>query len=255
MRAAVLCLFLFVAALVPTSGTAQVYQFATPPPQVTAAGADWQVQREPIFYAGSVYYPTGPNVFFDQRIMARTGTYKGVPLYADTTLDPYGIVYVPIGGNLLRPYERRREGALAGTIGNRMPSFPIQRDGELSVSNGSSPEPALPPSSAVQPAPILEAEPTVLLETERPIKTDGSFGGSRTKAVETVPRPKTNRGIWITYEGEQWYPAGATIPYDPDRFVAVGDYHGFRVYREKAHDVGAIFVPSVKGGLLTPYRR
>ena len=103
MRAAVLCLFLFVAALVPTSGTAQVYQFATPPPQVTAAGADWQVQREPIFYAGSVYYPTGPNVFFDQRIMARTGTYKGVPLYADTTLDPYGIVYVPIGGNLLRP--------------------------------------------------------------------------------------------------------------------------------------------------------
>src|SRR5436305_13939190 len=77
MRAAALFLFLSLALLMPTVGKAQVYRSASPPPQVTAAAADWQVAREPIFFNGSVYYPTGPNVFFDQWVMSRTGTYKG----------------------------------------------------------------------------------------------------------------------------------------------------------------------------------
>ena len=35
----------------------------------------------------------------------------------------------------MRPYERRRSGPLAGTVGSRMPAQPIQRDVELSVAN------------------------------------------------------------------------------------------------------------------------
>jgi hypothetical protein len=187
--------------------------------------------------------------------MARTGTYKGVPLYADSTLEPYSIVYVPIGGNLMRPYERRRDGELAGTVGNRMPTFPTTRDGEVSVSATAGAAGA-PPARYAEQAPIPEAEPMVLLDTERPVKTGGSAApSSSSSGIESIPRPSTNRGIWVTYEGEPWYPAGATVAFDAERFVQVGEYHGFPVYRERSHDVGAIFVPTVKGGLLTPYRR
>src|SRR5262245_37054388 len=104
--------------------SAQVYQFPTPVPQVTAANADWQIRGAPIFYAGDFYYPAGPTVFFDGNVMVRSGVYEGIPLYADSTLEPYSVVFVPIGRNLLRPYERRRSGVLAGTTGSRPPSFP-----------------------------------------------------------------------------------------------------------------------------------
>src|SRR4051812_46857087 len=94
---------------------AQVYSYPTPPPQVTSANTSWQAQGEPVFYQGDLYYPTGPTVFFDGNVMTRTGVYRGVPLYEDATLQPYSIVYVPIGRNVMRPYERVRAGELAGT--------------------------------------------------------------------------------------------------------------------------------------------
>ena len=100
MRGITLIFFFSVAALVPTVGSGQVYRSATPPPQVTAAGADWQLPGPADLYAGSLYYPSRPNAFFDQGVMARVGTYKGVPLYTDSTLEPSSIVYVPIGGNV-----------------------------------------------------------------------------------------------------------------------------------------------------------
>ena len=65
--------------------------------------------------------------------MQRTGTFEGVPIYEDATQTPFTVVYVPIGGNVVRPYERRREGELAGSTGSRIPSFPVQTDGEVSV--------------------------------------------------------------------------------------------------------------------------
>jgi hypothetical protein len=262
MRAAALFLFLSITLLMPTVGKAQVYRSASPPPQVTAAAADWQTAREPIFFNGNVYYPTGPNVFFDQWVMSRTGSYKGVPLYVDSTLEP-SIVFVPIGGNLMRPYERRRDGELAGTVGNRTPSFPTVRDGEVSVASRPAAALAAAPTYA-EPAPIPQAQPMELLE-ERPAGTSGSVptraraigrtAPSAALIVESIPRPTTNRGIWVSWDGAQWYPAGSPVPYDPDRFVKVGEYYGFAVYREKDHDVGTIFVPTVKGGLLTPYHR
>src|SRR5919112_3838065 len=112
MRRLMLSFFLSVAVLVPNVGIAQVYQFETPPPQVTAAGASWQVSGRPIFYAGSFYYPAGPTVFFDGNVLVRSGVYEGVPLYSDTTLEPYSMVFVPVGGTVMRPYERLRAGEL-----------------------------------------------------------------------------------------------------------------------------------------------
>src|SRR5205823_5756894 len=101
--------------------------------QVTAANASWQLAGQPIFYAGAFYYPTGPTVYFEGFVMVRTGVFEGVPLYADTTLEPFSVIYVPIGGNVMRPYEKPRTGPLTGTVGSRTPSFPIGRDGELSA--------------------------------------------------------------------------------------------------------------------------
>ena len=57
------------------------------------------------------------------------------------------------------------------------------------------------------------------------------------------------------WDSAQWYPAGLPVVLDEGRFVKVGEYYGFPVYREKDHDIGTIFVPAVKGGLLTPYHR
>src|SRR4051812_44614487 len=85
-----------------------------------------QSAREPIPYAGEFYYPAGAVTFFNGDQMVRTGYYNGLPLYVDATLEPYSVIYVPIGRGQVQPYERRRSGELAGTTGSRMPSFPTE---------------------------------------------------------------------------------------------------------------------------------
>src|SRR5262245_16499982 len=76
---------------------AQVYSTPAEVPQVTAAGAQWRVNGEPIVDDGIFYYPTGPTIFFDGQTMTRTGVYRGVPLYQDRTLEPYSVMFVPVG--------------------------------------------------------------------------------------------------------------------------------------------------------------
>ncbi len=126
MRAFVLGLFLSVAVLLPKTGNAQVYQFRTPAPVVTAAASDWQINSDPVVVNGLVYYPTRGFRFFDGQVMMQVGVVERVPVYADTTLEPFSIIYVPIGPDRMREYERRRDGELAGTTGSRPPSFPVQ---------------------------------------------------------------------------------------------------------------------------------
>src|ERR671924_587657 len=94
---------------------AQIQSRPTDPPIVTAVNESWYQLREPIQFAGELYYPAGPTVFFNGNSMVRTGHYNGVPLYADTTVEPYSIVYVPIAGGLMQPYERVRRGELASS--------------------------------------------------------------------------------------------------------------------------------------------
>jgi len=126
MRPFVLALFLSVAVLFPKTGKAQVYQFRTAPPEVTAAAADWQVNSEPVMVGGLVYYPTRGFRFFDGQVMAQIGIFERVPVYADTTLEPFSVLYVPVSRDRMREYERRRVRELAGTTGSRVPSFPVE---------------------------------------------------------------------------------------------------------------------------------
>jgi hypothetical protein len=219
---------------------------------VTAAGVAWQIQGEPLAFAGSLYYPTGPDVFFDGAVMVRIGTYEGVPLYVDATLEPYSVVYVPIRGLTMRPYERRREGSLAGTTGSRAPSFPIERDGERDVdaTNG-------PASSDVEPPVETDAQNVVEPRAffRMPISAAAATAPTRPNIVQSYPAAASNAGIWIAYDGARWFLRGDAQPLDPARFVVVGEYRGFHVYRERSGSQDDIYVPSVAGGPLTHYRR
>jgi hypothetical protein len=257
MRRCVLGVVASIAVLFPTLGRAQAYHLPTPAPQVTAATASWQINGEPLFYAGSFYYPAGPTVYFDGSVMVRVGTYQSVPLYADSTLEPYSIVYVPVGGTVMRPYERLRSGDLAGTVGSHTPSFPIQRDTELALASGA--------VSLITPALPNPAEPEVRAEADRLNVPSGALTRLPPPSaalpppaptiIQSLPAPQGNRGVWVEFDGARWTSAGDAVPYSADRFIPVGEYHGFPVYREKDGPSDQIYIPAVRDGALTPYKR
>src|SRR5437660_11232619 len=112
----------------------------------------------------------------------------------------------------MRPYERKRYGELAGTAGSRTPSFPIQRDVELSLSGGAVGvyPPAFEPAEApIAPEAIQAPAPTPMVGT---FSASGTFttaaGGvapgapssvARTQPshIESIPAARSNAGIWV----------------------------------------------------------
>jgi hypothetical protein len=245
MRPFVLVPFLTAAVLFPERGNAQVYQFRTPPPEVTAVAADWQINSEPVLVGGVVYYPTGGLRFFDGQVMAQIATFQGVPVYSDMMLEPFSVLYVPVGRDRVREYERRRDGELAGTTGSRVPSFPVQ--------SPSDPAPRDRPvtTGTIEPAPrMTRVGSGVILE---PAPEPPDRGQSRRTLVESIPRPSGADGVWLEFNGARWYADGPAAPFSPDRFEPVGEYHGFAVYRHKASGKDAIWVSAVKNGPLAPY--
>jgi hypothetical protein len=249
------------------SGRAQVYQLPTPSPTVTASNSAWQVQGEPLFYAGTFYYPTGPTVFFDGNVMVRTGIYEGVPLYADSTLEPYSVVFVPIGRNVMRPYERRRTGVLAGTTGSRAPSFPIEHSGERDLAAFAGRP--VPGSPEAEPDVLPEARPTAtatagVLPTQQPLPQAvntpplSDLGGRRAGQAPPIAARTTvaSSGIWIPFDGARWFVVGDPVPYSSDQFIEIGTYHGLPVYRKRGESTREIYIPSLEAdGPLARYSR
>lgn len=242
--------------LMPQPSNAQVYMDRTPAPTVNAARASWQVNGEPLFYAGGFYYPAGPTEFFDGQVMARTGTYDGTPLYENRTLEPYSIVFVPVSGGLMRPYERRRSGMLGGTIGSRTPSFPVQHDSEQSLRQ-SEPVPTPFRASAGRarwdwPSPgARTAQPALMSVTTRQAPS-----ASPAVVIREVPRREsTNAGAFIEFEGLRHYTSGKAVRNDAQRFVRAGELRGAAVFRESRGDRRTVFVEVVPGGALAPYSR
>jgi hypothetical protein len=220
-----------------TVGSAQILYRPTPPPAVTAAEADWQLQGEPLLHAGAVYYPSGPTAFFDGLLMARVGEYRGVPLYADTTDEPNSLVYVPLANGMMKPYVRPRTGDLAGTSGSRSadPAIPVNvRTIEPSLAA----PPPLPPPLPI-PAPAA-AGPAAALGLPPP-------------PSPSTPEPTATGGIWVEFEGRRWFSAGSAVPYSSDRFAPIGVYHGFPVYRDRSEFTNKIYVPAFLGGYVAPY--
>jgi hypothetical protein len=274
MRGFSLGLFLSVAVLLPKTGNAQVYQFRTPPPEVNAAGAIWQINSQPVIVGGLVYYATRGFRMFDGQVMAQVGLFEGVPVYMDTTLEPFSVLYVPIGRENMREYERRRDRELAGTTGSRAPAFPVESPaaealrerpvGTVGTSGMIEPATALYPvgTSGVIGVSGAAASPSAVgtagVIDRRAIGAVGTGGipdraRPRRTFMQSIPRPSTNNGVWLDFDGARWYSAGAATSFSPDRFEPVGMYRGFPVYRDKNNRGDEIWVSVVKDGPLAPY--
>jgi hypothetical protein len=228
------------AVLLPAAGQAQAFQFRSPAPDVSAATAIWQISSEPIVVQGLVYLPTRDYRLFDGQVMAQVGMYQGVPVYTDTTLEVYSVVYVPLGGQRMRTYERVRDRELAGTTGSRTPSFPVR-----SPSLPAAEERVAGTAGTIVPSAVgpmgLAAAPNAALPTPT--------------TVESIPRPSGTNGIWLYFNGARYYAGGAAVPFSSERFTLVGQHEGFPVYRDTNGNPNAIWVAVTNGGPVAPYLR
>jgi len=273
MRACLLSICLCVAVLLPKTGSAQAFSVRTPPPEVTAAAADWQINSDPIVVSGLVYYPTRAFRMFDGQVMAQIAVFDRVPVYADATLEPYSVVYVPIGRDRMREYERRRDRELAGTTGSRAPSFPV------AVATDRAPREPMPGTAAMNAQGTTgvvvtgESGAAAAPSSSGAVGTSGASvstmpaaaigatfspdrGRTRRPLIESIPAPSpTNNGVWLEFNGARWYLDGPAATFTPDRFEPVGEYRGFAVYRDKRSTKNEIWISVVKDGPVAPYAK
>lgn len=271
----------------PPEAPAQSTLLDTPPPQVTAEAEPWYLGGAPVTFAGHMYYPAGPRVHFMPSEMVRSGDFMGVPLYARTTIEPYSIVFVPVGGGMMQPYERRRDGDLAGTVGSSAPSFPVAaaggtlRSGPAPIAQAPAPPmlgfPSAPPEAAAPPQPAGGAgtpaaapQPVGASGTPAAGQAVGTTGmtsaapargaarGARpSRPPRFVRRAGAANAIFITYAGERWFSSGEPIAYDAAGFQRSGEKDGFGVFTRRDGPGDTIYLPLVKDStaLLAPYSR
>jgi hypothetical protein len=228
----------------------------TPLPTVTADNERWYQTGEPVSFAGNLYYPAGAQVYFNANEMVRSGFYMGIPLYTRTTLEPYSVVFVPLEGGRLQPYERPRTGELTGTAGSVPVTLPSP--GQTVPPPGLAPQAAGPPSETTQmqlmqlPRPAVAAPPPVAVETvpeqQTTIGTTGRIPRVPLRTQIGGPPQGTN-SIFIEYEGSRWYPHGAPKPIDTSRLVRLEGFHGFDVWGDSASP-NVVFIPAIRGSSL-----
>jgi hypothetical protein len=275
--AAILLSLTFGVLLAPRGAHAQAAP-EEPPALTTAENETWYISGAPIAFGGAVYYPSGPVSHFVRSEMVLAGMFERVPIYRRTTQEPGSLVYVPLPGGLVRPYERRRSGELAGTTGSTAPSFPVMLPAEEALVSTSAPPdvPAVPQAvgtsgfmygaldrargiqqaSAEEPVSALGRavpEPSGTMGRVAPLAPGTPAGGAGT--LRTAQRPVGLNGVFIQFEGARWFAAGPAVEPSPGRFARAGEHRGFPVYRQEG-DPDAIYVAHVAGapGLLVPYR-
>lgn len=236
--------------LTTAAASAQVQSRPTDAPLVTAEREPWYVRGDPVQFAGNNYYRAGATIFFDGNRMIRTGNFNGIPLYADTTVEPYSFVLVPIGRGLMQPFERLRDGELAGTTGSRAPSFPVAAQPTASAL----PMAATAPTSLV---PFVDEPPGGSRATERTRLPVASAIDAITPPA--IPPPgvtpeqvqSARDHVWVEFRGQRWVHVNGTIPLEGSGLVKTGDYAGFPVYTRPDNDA-RIYLPTL-AGLVTPY--
>jgi hypothetical protein len=242
---------------------AQVQSRPSDPPIVTAANDAWFVRGDPVQFAGNNYYRAGASVFFDGNRMVRTGQFNGVPLYADTTIEPFSMVFVPIGRGLMAPYELPRSGDLAGTTGSHAPSFPVS----ALPSGWSAPmAPSAPTNLAFDPIVGLDSPVKIApaIENAKPVRVPETVSEEEATAAIAPPvlRPAikpadlqaARQRIWVEYRGQKWASAGPAIPLQGSGLVQTGEYAGFAVFtRNDGLQDGRIYLPALPG-LVAPYQ-
>ena len=261
-RAGYIIVSAFAAVLLSDSSpVAQTMLQPTPKPIVTADNETWYQAGVPITFAGNIYFPAGPITHFNGNEMVRSGHFQGIPLYTRTTLEPYSIVYVPLFGGLMQPYERRRAGDVADTVGSMSPSFPVVRSTEQSnmeyVPGAGMIQAQAPPS---QVGAIVDRTPIEPTDRTVPITSSvGTTGGEPVVPLGplvTAKRPEGLNGVFVEYGNQRYFSAGPAREFDSKAFTRVGEYHGFPVYQREG-EANTIFIPPLTGSptILAPYRR
>ena len=244
-----------VGALLSTVALAQVNLQPTPPPPVTAENETWYRAGEPVMSAGSLYYLAGPAIHFNGNEMVRTGFYQGIPLYSRTTIEPYSVVFVPIGGGMMQPYERRRTGQIAGTSGSTVSALPVEIP---SAVGGSAPilQAPAPPTFAAQPVvdgvavPPRQPEPRTQIES--PISAVGTSG----RVASTPIRRQAANGIFVAFQNARWFSSGPPAPLDPGLLTRIGEWYGFPVYAARGAGDSTIYIPIAEGfDVVAPYSK
>jgi hypothetical protein len=263
-------IFVVVVLLSALPAAAQIQSRPTDPPLVTAVNESWYVNGEPIQFAGELYYRAGATVFFNGNSMVRSGHYNGVPLYTDTTVEPFSIVLVPISRGMMQPYEKRRQGDLAGTTGSRPPSFPVRTTPGQTAVRSAAVAPTAPPQptgaiSVYTPEPAVigttgQSLAAVAAQTQQAARIPGAVGtagylppSQPATPIVSLRRPESNDGIWVRFGGEKWVSGGVAVPFVAADFVRVGDYAGFPVYARRGLQEETIYLPT-RTGLVAPYR-
>jgi hypothetical protein len=165
----------------------------------------------------------------------------------------------------MKPYERRRTGDLAGTVGSTAPSFPIVLTAEAtSQAVAGDLQPAL---SAPLPIPVgtagdaaPAAPPAGPAAAPAPTGTSGVMSHSPVRAVptwmRTAKQPVGLNGVFVDFQDVRWFAGGPTVAYTPARFTRIGEHRGFDVYQEGGRP-DTIYLSLLDGApeLLTPYTR
>ena len=246
--------------LMGSSAVAQPLLQPTPKPIVTADNEVWYQAGVPITFAGIIYYPAGPITHFNGNDMVRSGHYQGIPLYTRPTVEPYSLVYVPLYGGLMQPYERRRAGDVADMVGSLSPSFPVVKSTEQSnmeyVPGAGMIQAQGPPS---QLGVIVDRTP--IEATDRPVHVTSSVGTTGGEPMvplgplATAKRPEGLNGVFVEYDHRRYFSDGPAREFDAKSFTRVGEYHGFPVYRREG-EPNTIFIPPLEGSptIVAPYR-
>ncbi len=245
-----------------SSAPAQITIQPTAAPTVTAETESWYLMNEPVFFAGNAYYPSGPAIHFLSNEMVLSGLFRGIPLYTRTTIEPYSLVFLPIGGGMVRPYERRRSGDLAGTTGSTVPSFPVEIP--MASSRSTPVQAAGPPfvetrgivaeslaSGQIQLSraaePDTSAEESAPPRTGTPSASGVGTGGRRTSTTAAKQRTaRTRDGIFVEFNDQRWYSSAPPTALDATTLRRVGDWHGFPVYTSRTGG-STIYIPIAQG--------
>ena len=256
-------LLLAAAVLVGAANTSsgQVTLRPTPAPVVTAENETWLRTGEPLAFAGNLYYPAGAAIHFLANEMVRTGSFRGVPLYSRTTIEPFSVIFVPIGGGLMQPYERRRDFDLAGTQGSSAPALSPALASSVSPTTAASPYGAPSPAMAQAPAPPVVGAPLIVDEpvaaaagispaaapaisgTSQPVATTGL---SNAPPPPIRVRPGAANAIYVEFNNARWFSARTPASVDVRSLTQVGELQGFPVYAT-GPGASTIFVQSVRG--------
>ncbi|MEO5896591.1 MAG: hypothetical protein ABIS06_12915 [Vicinamibacterales bacterium] len=251
-------LFIFSMIAAVASPRAQVKSQPTPVPIVTAESERWYLAGQPITHAGHFYYPSGAQIHFNASEMVRSGFYEGIPLYARTTLEPYSIVFIPLRGGIMQPYERRRDGDLAGTAGSTTPSLSAASTADENADR--SPQAAGPPTlvgnaDRATPRPV-SAVATVGSSGDAapaPVSTSGR-ASRRPSHVVVGPKPQGVNAIFVDFDGRRWYFAGPAVAFDPALMTRIGERHGFLVFADTMSPGKRIYIQVMAGGsMVAPY--